>query len=113
MIVDKDTAEHYVWGNSCDGWHLLKSDELSIIQEKVPSGKSEKRHFHSNSRQFFYILNGTASIEIDGAIHQLNQGQGIEIAPTKPHKFMNSSSDDVELLVVSSPKSHGDRTDLE
>jgi mannose-6-phosphate isomerase-like protein (cupin superfamily) len=113
MIIDKNNAEHYRWGESCDGWHFLKSENLSIIQEKVPPGKSEKRHFHSQAKQFFYILKGKASIEIGGIIHQLFEGQGIEIPPETPHKFMNLSSEEVEFLVVSSPKSHGDRTDLE
>lgn len=113
MITDKSNAEHYLWGEHCDGWHFLKSDELSIIQERVSPGKSEKRHFHSKSKQFFYILKGAATIEIDGIIHHLKANQGIEILPESPHKFINQGDEDVEFLVISSPKSHGDRTDLE
>ena len=113
MIIDKTIAERYIWGENCDGWHFLKDNELSIIQEKVPPGKSEKRHFHSKSRQFFYILKGAAFIEINGVVYQLKPGQGIEIPPKSPHKFMNQSSEDVEFLVISAPKSHGDRVDLE
>ncbi len=31
-IVDTLSAEHYLWGNGCDGWHLLKRDDLSVIE---------------------------------------------------------------------------------
>jgi mannose-6-phosphate isomerase-like protein (cupin superfamily) len=113
MIIDKSKAEHYNWGEGCDGWHLLKNENLSIIQERVPPGKQEKRHFHTKSRQFFYILRGKAAIEMDETIYQLQTGQSIEIPPGVPHQFMNQSSVEVEFLVISSPKSHGDRTDLE
>ena len=113
MIVNKFNAEHYIWGENCDGWHFLKNDNLSIIQERVSAGKSEKRHFHSKSRQFFYILKGTAAIEIEGTVHHLKPGQGIEVPPKTPHKFMNQSSEDVEFIVVSAPKSHGDRKETE
>ena len=26
-IIDIDNAEHYNWGDNCDGWHLLKNDK--------------------------------------------------------------------------------------
>ncbi len=33
-MIDINKAEHYAWGNRCDGWHLLKSPEISVIQER-------------------------------------------------------------------------------
>lgn len=24
-MISKETAEHYVWGEICDGWHLVKT----------------------------------------------------------------------------------------
>ena len=38
MVKSIKNAEHYQWGNACDGWHLLKSETLSVIQEKMPAG---------------------------------------------------------------------------
>ena len=61
--VSLKTAEHYRWGEGCDGWHLAKMPGLSVIQEKVPGGRSEVRHFHNVSEQFFYVLSGEATIE--------------------------------------------------
>ncbi len=108
-IVDRSNAEHYLWGTSCDGWHLVKHDDMSVIIERVPSGESEQRHFHIHSRQFFYILTGEAQIEVDGEIQILQAQQGIEIAPGVAHQFQNKSQSDVTFLVISVPKSHGDR----
>jgi hypothetical protein len=31
MKISKQNAEHYIWGDSCDDWHLVKSKELSVI----------------------------------------------------------------------------------
>jgi hypothetical protein len=44
--IDIATAEHYVWGDVCDGWHLVKSPSLSVIQERVPPGGAEVKHYH-------------------------------------------------------------------
>lgn len=108
-IKDLANAEHYRWGAASEGWHLLKRDDLSVIEERVPPGDREQRHYHTRSRQFFYILSGTAVIEIDGVRHTLRERQGIEVAPGLPHLFCNESEAEVVVLVVSAPKSHGDR----
>ena len=110
MIISKENAEHYVWGEVCDGWHLVKQSDLSIIHEKMPPGTSEVRHFHHKSRQFFFVLCGTAILELDGEQHKIGPFQGLEVPPGVPHQMMNQSQSDIEFIVVSQPKSHGDRT---
>jgi len=57
------TAEHYIWGDVCHGWRLLSQPDLSVIQERVPPGGAETRHYHTNARQFFFVLSGTATME--------------------------------------------------
>ena len=108
-MIGKKTAEYYTWGKNCEGWHLVKSGELSVIEERMPPGTSETRHFHNRSRQFFYILSGVAVIEADGARETLNAREGIEIPPGVGHQIFNESEKDVEFLVISQPPSHGDR----
>jgi quercetin dioxygenase-like cupin family protein len=102
-------AEHYHWGQSCDGWHLLASDDLSVIEERMPSGSFEQRHRHVHARQFFYVLEGEAVLELEGVAHRLRQGQGLHVPPGSAHQMRNESSSDVRFVVVSTPKSHGDR----
>ena len=111
-VVDIRSARHYRWGAASDGWHLLDGADLSVIQERVPPGDQERRHRHARARQFFYILAGQATLEIDGREVVVSAGQGIEVPPGTPHQFFNRSATDVEMLVVSSPRSHGDRVDL-
>jgi len=110
--VDVTSARHYRWGGASDGWHLVDGEDLSVIQERVPPGDHEHRHRHSRARQFFYILAGEATLEIDGTPIVLAAGQGAEVPPGTPHQFFNRSAADVEMLVISSPRSHGDRVDL-
>jgi len=93
----------------CDGWHLLKTGSLSIIQESIPPGRSEVRHFHVVSRQFFFVLAGTLTIELRGHIHILQGQEGLEIPPGEPHRVFNNAAEEVSFLVISQPPSHGDR----
>lgn len=112
MIKSIKNAEHYLWGEGCDGWHLLKSDSLSVIQERMPAGTAEKRHFHSTAQQLFYVLSGTASFEIENKMFLLNSGESIHVEKGKKHCIANQGTADLEFLVVSEPKSHGDRTEV-
>jgi len=109
FAISKSTAEHYVWGNRCDGWHLVKNLQLSIIQERMPVGTAEARHFHHNAQQFFYVLAGKAVMEVDGRPIILAAGEGIWIPAGTAHQMRNDSPDEVHFLVISQPPSHGDR----
>jgi mannose-6-phosphate isomerase-like protein (cupin superfamily) len=112
MMRATNNAEHYSWGNNCDGWHLLKSDTLSVIQERMPPGTGEQQHFHKHAQQLFYILSGTASFEIEGVVETVVANQSVHIAPKTKHRIMNNGDVDLHFLVISEPKSHGDRVNI-
>ncbi|MGV3709564.1 MAG: cupin domain-containing protein [Gemmatimonas sp.] len=102
-------AEHYVWGASCDGWHLVKSPSLSVISERMPPGSSETAHRHSRSQQFFFVLSGELALDCSGTLHTLRAREGAHVLPGVVHQAKNLSDRDVEFLVISEPPSHGDR----
>lgn len=112
-MISKETAEHYVWGEKCDGWHLVKTAELSVIHERMPSGAMEARHYHQKARQFFFVLSGTATFEIAGKREVLRKHEGVEVPPGVAHQMFNESEREVEFLVVSQPTSRGDRFSAE
>ena len=45
-LVSKASAPHYTWASICDGWRLVDTPGLSIIEERVPPGAGEVRHYH-------------------------------------------------------------------
>lgn len=108
-MISKATAPHYVWGDACDGWHLVEGQELSVIHERMPPGAAEARHRHHVARQFFFVLLGTATMELSGRREQIGPYQGIEVPPGAAHQIFNESNEDVEFLVISQPTSRGDR----
>jgi len=105
-------GEHYVWGDGCDGWRLLEHPDLSVIQERVPPGRGEIKHFHSRARQYFYILKGAATLEFDDSSVMVGAGEGVHVMPGVRHRFANAGSEAVEFLVISSPTTRGDRTNV-
>ncbi len=108
-MISSETAEHYTWGNACDGWHLVRSPNLSVIQERVPPGCGEVRHFHNYAEQFFFVLSGIATIDVDDTTHLLHPQQGIHVPAGTPHQLRNVHGEDLLFTVTSTPPSHGDR----
>jgi len=113
MKISIKNAEHYVWGSQCDGWHLVKNQELSVIHERMPANTEELKHYHEHSRQFFFVLSGIACMEVNGEEITLHPQEGIEVPPFVPHQMFNKSGEDTEFLVISQPTSRGDRIAVE
>jgi len=109
MKITKTNSEAYDWGQKCKGWHLVNTQELSIIQELMPPVTSELNHKHSKSQQFFYILKGQATFIIDGKEYKVDKNQGMHINPNIVHQIKNQSNENLEFLVISQPHSHGDK----
>jgi mannose-6-phosphate isomerase-like protein (cupin superfamily) len=112
-VISTANAEHYKWGgpdnNACDGWYLVQTPALNIIEELMPPGTSENRHHHNSARQFFYVLEGELTMEVEHHEFVLHAGDGIEIAPGQQHQAMNRSRQSLRIVVTSQPPSHGDR----
>ena len=109
--ISTATAPHYAWGNGCDGWHLVRTPTLSILEECMPSGTAERRHKHHLSGQFFYVLSGELTIELEGTDFHLGPQTGLEVKPGKAHQAFNRGIVDARFVVTSQPPSQGDRID--
>lgn len=109
MKKTKHNSEHYNWGEQCEGWHLVKDQTLSVIQEVMAPHTKEERHFHAVSQQLFFILKGTATFELEGKTLKVAAGESLHVKPMQKHQIQNNSDQSLEFLVVSQPTTRGDR----
>lgn len=111
MKKSKENSEHYNWGDNCSGWHLVKSQSLSVIEELMSPNTQEIKHYHKLSQQFFRILKGKAIFEIEDKLIEVDQGNGIHILAKTKHRIRNEHSENLEFIVISEPTTRGDRYD--
>ncbi len=109
MKINKANSEAYTWGSNCKGWHLVNNKSLSVIQELMLPNTTETEHKHKNAQQFFFILKGIATFEINHTLIEVHAGEGVHIEPNSAHQIKNLSSENIEFLVISQPHAHGDR----
>jgi mannose-6-phosphate isomerase-like protein (cupin superfamily) len=111
-VRNRGNAEHYVWGEGCDGWRLLNREDLSVIQERIPPGLGEILHYHNTARQVFYVLQGQLEIDFEGEKVLLSHGDSLDIPPMQHHRITNPAEKDVHFLVISSPSTTNDRVNI-
>ena len=109
MKRSKEHIAPYPWGKDCLGWHLVNEPTLSVIQESMPPHTEEVAHKHEKSQQFFYILKGEATFEIEGTVHTIRKHEGIHIQKNQVHQIKNKSEAELEFLVISQPHAQKDR----
>ncbi len=109
-IIEKEKAEHYFWGETCDSWVFVDTENLSVKQERMPNGTREKLHFHSEAQQFFFILKGSATFYLEGEKIEVSEQKGLLIKPNTKHLIANETGEPLEFLVVSQPTTNHDRT---
>ncbi|EKF55444.1 MULTISPECIES: cupin domain-containing protein [Galbibacter] len=112
MVVNNSNTKSYTWGDQCKAWELLLSDQVIIKEELMPPQTQEQLHFHHKTDQFFYILEGEATFNIDQKNVSVSKGEGIEIKREQVHKIANTSSTDLRFLVLSFPGNSADRINL-
>lgn len=107
--INRQTAPHYTWAGSCDGWRLMDMPGLSVIEERMPPGTQEVRHLHRMARQLFYVLEGELSMLVGDRMHRLGPSDAMPVAPSQAHQARNDSDSDVRFLVISAPSTTADR----
>ena len=113
MVIDRQTAAHYLWGENCDSWVLVDTTGLSIKQESMPGRTKEKPHFHTNAQQFFFILDGTATFYVADKTIVVTKEKGILIQPGTIHYIANEARFPLKFLVISQPTTNDDRTTVD
>ncbi|WP_233193119.1 cupin domain-containing protein [Acidimangrovimonas sediminis] len=109
-IQNRSNAEHYKWGDACDGWRLLDNEDLSVIEERMPPGTAEVMHLHDRANQVFYVLEGMLTLLVGGEIERLSASDSLNVRSGTPHQARNESeTDSVRFLVISAPTTKGDR----
>lgn len=100
--ISARTARRSDWPGG-DAFHLLDRPGLSVAEQVLETGASGESHRHRRARQFFYVVQGTATLVVGRKELTLPPGSGAEVPPGVRHQISNTGPDVVRVLVVSSP----------
>ena len=93
---DSEIREILAPGNSS-----LKNQ--SLAEARVSPGKSTKQHYHVETEEIYYILQGRARVEVGSKLREVGEGDGIAILPGQRHKICNTGTEELVFLCCCSP----------
>ena len=64
----------------------------SLAEASVPAGSATERHYHKKSEEFYFLLEGEGTMEIDGETRSVAPGDAILIPPGAWHQIAASSA---------------------
>lgn len=86
---------------------LITSDEtggaMSMIETDVAPGGGPTYHSHSREDETFYVVSGTAEIQIENEIFLCNAGDRIYGPRNIFHTYRNVGGTDLKMIIVYTP----------
>ncbi len=73
----------------------------SLAEATVPAGTATERHYHKLSEEFYFILEGQGTMEIDGEEGLVKPGDAILIPPGAWHQI--TASETLRFLCCCAP----------
>jgi len=85
----------------------------SLAEATVDAGGSTTRHRHRVSEEIYYLIEGTAEMELDGEVRTVGPGDAILIPPGAWHTIRATGDGAVRLLCGCAPPWSADDTYFE
>jgi mannose-6-phosphate isomerase-like protein (cupin superfamily) len=67
-------------------------EKQSLAEASMTPGQATDRHYHKLCEEFYFLLEGTAQMEIDGETRDVGPGDAILIPPTARHQITAKSN---------------------
>jgi mannose-6-phosphate isomerase-like protein (cupin superfamily) len=75
----------------------------SLAEARVQPGMRTTPHYHPQTEEIYYILEGAGQMTIDDETRQVGPGDAIAIPPGAIHTISNPGSDNLRFLCCCAP----------
>jgi mannose-6-phosphate isomerase-like protein (cupin superfamily) len=78
--------------------------DFSLMERTLPpGGRKPPAHRHTNRSEAFFILEGTVTVELEGAEVAAGSGDFVSVSREQAHTFGNAGGTPARLLVLHAP----------
>ena len=78
-------------------------ERCSLAEEVLPAGKSVGRHYHLETEEVYYILQGAGRMTIGSEVKDVTAGDAIFIPRGSTHTLENTGQTPMTILLVCGP----------
>jgi mannose-6-phosphate isomerase-like protein (cupin superfamily) len=84
----------------------------SLAEARLLPGEETEKHFHRNSEEIYYVLQGKGRVRIGQELTEISAGEGLLLPPGTAHSIKNIGNEELIFLCMSSPPYNHDDTEL-
>jgi mannose-6-phosphate isomerase-like protein (cupin superfamily) len=75
----------------------------SLAEATLVPGQATQRHYHAESEEAYFILEGEGDLDIDGELGRVRAGDAVPIPPGTWHTLRNTGTAPLRLLCTCAP----------
>ena len=75
---------------------------MSLMQF-VPGGHSGDNPLMHDGEEAGYVLSGQLTLEVDGHVFMLEEGDSFALTGAKPHRYANHGNVDLQVIITNTP----------
>ena len=114
-IVNRNNVKAFITKDSSEIREILAPrnsviKRQSLAEARVKPRQTTEEHYHIETEEIYYILQGKGCMVIDGEDRDVKVFDGIAIPPGARHKITNIGDDDLVFLCCCTPAYENDDT---
>jgi len=107
-IVNIDKVEAFTTKDGSEIRELLAHrnsciEKQSLAEARLPVGYATTSHYHPQTEEIYYILEGTGEMRIGEELRQVGPGDAIAIPPGMEHQIANNGEVLLKFLCCCAP----------
>lgn len=107
-VINIDRAAPFITKDGSEIRELLAHRNSCIVKQslaeaRLPPGGVTTPHFHRQTEEIYYILEGTAQMRIGDELRPVEPGDAIAIPPGQVHQITNTGPGTLKLLCCCAP----------
>ena len=75
----------------------------SLAEAMLPPGGATRRHYHRESEEIYYVVEGSGELELDGELARVGPGDAILIPPGAWHEIRAGGTAPLRFLCCCAP----------
>ena len=87
-------------------------EKQSLAEARLPAGAATTPHYHPQTEEIYYILEGQGTMIVGDQMRQVGPGDAVAIPPGAVHQIRNTGSAPLKFLCCCSPAYDHDDTVL-
>jgi mannose-6-phosphate isomerase-like protein (cupin superfamily) len=107
-IKNRNEAQAFITKDTSEIREILSPRNSSIrnqslAEARLVPGKKTEEHYHKQSEEIYYVLQGQGKMWIENESNNIQTGDGIVILPGKKHQVENTGPEDLVFLCCCAP----------